>query len=664
MLSKIEISVMEILRSQGTHITSEDIGNQLSISNRTARKYLKNLSELIDNHGASITSKRGYGYHLVVENPLEFDAFWQEQLLAKRNLKDTHQLEENTDRKHYLLNKLFFEETKQSVDDLARELFVSRTTLNNVFASIREDIRSYHIELKVEKGIISVVGDEADIRHFIMDYFFVNHIEESVYSVVENHFITDINFAELTIFVLDECRDAKLKLSDFVIQNLVLHIALMTQRIRLGYQLAVFNNSSDIEMSEEYEVALKILNRVEMAYQVTFPKEEANYIALHLMVKKSSQRINAIDTSNNVIEYQIKEKLYEASSIAGIALYLDNDLINGLSTHMMILLKRLENNIQLTNPLTQKVKDDYFDIFNLTKNTFQDMKELRSYEVTDDEWAYVTLHVMAAIERYTNKNRLRVLVVCATGYGSALMLRNRLEKEFGGSLQIVDTISYYELSEKKLQSIDLIVSSISLSHVMFLTPVIHVSVFLNQDDIVNIRDYLASQSISHFGNRKQVPHLGIEKAIQIIEDMFLKKRFIYFEETVSKNKALTMMMDCLDESDEPQFRQQFIKQVELRESYGSVVFGNTVAVPHPSLSLSYTEQIVIGIFKEPVNWEGERKVHFVFLLSPSRGSNSYLKHISPSLVGFVENSDLQDQLLKKPTIDKVKEIFISLIRKY
>ena len=117
------------------------------------------------------------------------------------------------------------------------------------------------------------------------------------------------------------------------------------------------------------------------------------------------------------------------------------------------------------------------------------------------------------------------------------------EKEFGGSLQIVDTISYYELSEKKLQSIDLIVSSISLSHVMFLTPVIHVSVFLNQDDIVNIRDYLASQSISHFGNRKQVPHLGTEKAIQIIEDMFLKKRFIYFEETVSKNKALTMMMD-------------------------------------------------------------------------------------------------------------------------
>ncbi|WP_438467902.1 BglG family transcription antiterminator [Streptococcus pluranimalium] len=663
MLSKIEISVMEILRRQGTYITSEDIGNQLSLSDRTTRKYLKNLSELIENHGATIQSKRGYGYRLVIESSSVFDSFWQEELLAKRNLKDALQIEEITDRKHYILNRLFFEDTKQSVDDLAKELFISRTTLNGVFSSIREDLRPYNIALKIDKKVISIVGNEADIRHFIMDYFFGHDIEESMYSIVENHFITDIDFAELTIFVLDECRDAKLKLSDFVIQNLVLHIALMIQRIRLGYQLSVFDISSDVEMSEEYDVALKILNRVETAYKVIFPKEEANYIALHLTVKKSSHR-NSIGISNNLIEYHLKEKLREASSVSGIPFYLDNDLINGLLAHMRPLLRRLESNIQMTNPLTQKVTEDYFEFFELTKHTFQDMKELKSYEVTDDEWAYVTLHLMAAIERYTNKNKLKVLVVCATGYGSALMLRNRLEKEFGGSLQIVDTISYYELSEKRLQSIDVIISSISLSHLMFLTPVINVSVFLNQEDIANVRNYLSNQSISHLGNRKETSLLGIEKVTQIIEEMFLEKKFIYFEENISKDEALDMMVNCLDEAKDSQFRQQFIKQVELRESYGSVVFGDAVAVPHPSLSLSYTEQIVIGVFKEPISWYEEQKVNFVFLLSPSKGNNPYLKYISPSLVNFIENDDLQNQLLKEPTIDKVKKIFIPLIREY
>lgn len=663
MLSKIEISVMEILRRQGTYITSEDIGNQLSLSDRTTRKYLKNLSELIENHGATIQSKRGYGYRLVIESSSVFDSFWQEELLAKRNLKDALQIEEITDRKHYILNRLFFEDTKQSVDDLTKELFISRTTLNGVFSSIREDLRPYNIALKIDKKVISIVGNEADIRHFIMDYFFGHDIEESMYSIVENHFITDIDFAELTMFVLDECRDAKLKLSDFVIQNLVLHIALMIQRIRLGYQLAVFDISSDVEMSEEYDIALKILNRVETAYKVIFPKEEANYIALHLTVKKSFHR-NSIGISNNLIEYHLKEKLHEASSVSGIPFYLDNDLINGLLAHMRPLLRRLESNIQMTNPLTQKVTEDYFEFFELTKHTFQDMKELKSYEVTDDEWAYVTLHLMAAIERYTNKNKLKVLVVCATGYGSALMLRNRLEKEFGGSLQIVDTISYYELSEKRLQSIDVIISSISLSHLMFLTPVINVSVFLNQEDIANVRNYLSNQSISHLGNRKETSLLGIEKVTQIIEEMFLEKKFIYFEENISKDEALAMMVNCLDEAKDSRFRQQFIKQVELRESYGSVVFGDAVAVPHPSLSLSYTEQIVIGVFKEPISWYEEQKVHFVFLLSPSKGNNPYLKYISPSLVNFIENDDLQNQLLKEPTIHKVKKIFIPLIREY
>lgn len=52
--------------------------------------------------------------------------------------------------------------------------------------------------------------------------------------MVGNTFLEGINFAEIMIIVLDECRDAKLKLSDFVMNNLVLHIALMVQRIRSG----------------------------------------------------------------------------------------------------------------------------------------------------------------------------------------------------------------------------------------------------------------------------------------------------------------------------------------------------------------------------------------------------------------------------------------------
>lgn len=664
MLSRKEISLMDFLiKQRSTFVSSEDIGNQLGMSDRTARKYLSQLSDMIVGHGANIISKRGYGYQLIIDNQAVFDLFWQNLLAAKRNVKDVLQIEEAQDRKYYILNKLFFEDKQQSLTGLAKELFISRTTLNSVLNLIRETLLPYGLTLLTSKQMITVLGSEADMRRFIMDYFFVDSFGDSLSAMVENHFISTINFPELTIFVLDECRNANLKLSDFIIQNLVLHIALMLQRMRLGYPLKSFNSSDVIESSEEYRVAKKILNRVEEAYDISFPKEEANYIALHLTVKNSSVNPSTTGLSTSLIAYHLKEKFVEASQLIAVPFYLDNDLLNGLTAHMTPLVSRLKNKIQMTNPLTEQIKEDYPAVFGMTKQVFKDMPELSAYQVTDDEWAYITLHLMAAIERYSNKNKLKVLVVCATGYGSALMLKNRLEKEFGGSLQIVDAISYYELSEKRLQSIDLIISSISLSNLMFLTPVINVSVFLNDEDITRIRSYLSEELSTSYKTRNQ-KKLSDEQACQIAEEMFVSKRFFYFEQEITKSEALKTMVSSLEESTNDQFVEQFLKQMELRESYSPIVYGNTLAFPHPSSAMSLSEQVVVGILKKPLQWNGEHQVNFIFLLSPSKGNNPYLKHMSPSLVDFVEQTSLQEQLLTNPTINEVKKIFIPLIREH
>ncbi|MEQ9809308.1 BglG family transcription antiterminator [Streptococcus jiangjianxini] len=664
MLSKKEMSLMDFLMKQrSTFVSSEDIGHQLGMSDRTVRKYLSQLSDTIVGHGASIISKRGYGYQLAVDDQAMFELFWQNLLAAKRNVKDVLQIEEAEDRKHYILNKLFFEDKQQSLKSLAKELFISRTTLNNVLSLIRESLLPYGLTLLTNKQMITVLGSEADMRRFIMDYFFVNSFDESMSAMVEHYFVSTINFPELTIFVIDECRNANLKLSDFIIQNLVLHIALMLQRIRLGYPLKSFNSADVIESSEEYRVAKRILKRVEEAYGISFPKEEANYIALHLTVKNSSVNPATTGFSTGLIEYHLKEKFVEASQLIAVPFYLDNDLLNGLTAHMTPLLSRLKNKIQMTNPLTEQLKQDYPAVFEMTKHVFKDMPELSPYQVTDDEWAYITLHLMAAIERYSNKNKLNVLVVCATGYGSALMLKNRLEKEFGGSLQIVDAISYYELSEKRLQSIDLIISSISLSNLMFLTPVINVSVFLNNEDIARIRSYLSEEASLSYNSREQ-KKLSDEKACQIADEMFVSKRFFYFEQELSKAEVLETMVNSLEESRDDQFVEQFLKQMELRESYSPIVYGNTLAFPHPSSAMSLSEQVVVGIFKQPLQWNEEHYVSFIFLLSPSKGSNPYLKHLSPSLVDFVEQTDLQEQLLASPTVNNVKKIFIPLIGKH
>ncbi len=268
---------------------------------------------------------------------------------------------------------------------------------------------------------------------------------------------------------------------------------------------------------------------------------------------------------------------------------------------------------------------------------------------------------MASIERYSNRNKVKVLVVCATGVGSAMMLKNRLEKEFAGSIQILDVVSYYEITEEDLKDVDLIISSVSLSSVMFLTPVINVSVFLSNEDVEVVRQYLTE----HFFLKKDKhirEAMAPEKAKKIIQQVFSEQRIIVFKETVNKADLLQRMVSLLDEGDAPGFVDQFLEQIQLRENYSSVVFGDVLAFPHPATPLSLTEQIVVGICHKPIAWNPENQnIHFVFLLSPSRAHNTCLKYISPSLVSFVGNPSLQKQLMQNPTYPELEKLFIPLL---
>ncbi|WP_155971415.1 BglG family transcription antiterminator [Streptococcus ruminantium] len=662
MLSKKEVRLLEcLLAKQDTFVSSLELAKLLAVSDRTVRKYVHQLSSSLEVNGAHILSKQSKGYCLQIDRPVEFEMFWQEQLQLKKRITDLTQLEEAVDRQRYILNKLLFEEPIQSLDCLQKELFIGKTTLHSILSDIRKLFASYQLELLITRRGIKLEGKEPAIRHFIMDYFFGEGKAQSVYGMVETNLLPDIRFTDLMLIVLDECRDAKLRLSDFVMQNLVLHIALLLKRMKIGSSLDQFPISNDIQSSKEYQVAGRIIQRIEKQFQVTIPTEETNYIALHLKVKLTGSPTQVMEVEGR-FQHHVESCLRTLSQLTGLELFKDQQLLRGILAHLIPLQTRLENKIQLGNPLTSDIQQQYFEAFELTKSAFATMPELMGYQISDDEWAYLTLHVMAAIERYQGFKKTRVLVVCATGVGSALMLKNRLEKEFSTSLEVVDSVSYHEITEERLRDIDLIISSISLSNLIFLTPVINVSVFLSEKDMEAVRSYL--QQVTPVKSEQGEPVLmGEEQARQIAESVFSPQRVLYIQEETSRESVLFQLTMCLNEAVDSDFVDQFLEQVHVRESYSSVVFGDSLAFPHPALPMSFSEQIVVGICQRSVEWGQGKQVQLVFLLSPSKGRNIHLKYVSPCLVEFVKNGALQERLMKNPSYSELIDIFIPLIQK-
>lgn len=670
MLSQKDSLILKLLYEKSpAYLTSQEVSAKLYISDKTARKYLQEMKDIMLKHGADIEGKRGYGYRLIVRDDQTFERFYQDEVTNISLNQSITSIHESKDRQYYILHQLFFEQASLRVNDISDQLFVSRSTVSNDLIDVKKKLKPYDILLKskTNKGIY-LEGREQDFRHFIMDYFFMNRLQDNFYAFSKyENLLEGISIEEIVIIVLDECREAQLKLSDFIIFNIVLHICLAIKRIQAGFEVEPINIVEFPHDSVEYKTALKIIKRItESIVAIEFPPEEANYIAVHLRNKIATRKVFQRTPFD---EKQIKEQLLQAlrglDEETGYDLSNDSILIDGLMMHFVPFLTRLQNNTSIKNPLLKDIKEKYSKLLLLTKKYFSQMPVFQTFQVTESEWAYLTIHLTAAVERYFNEQKAQVLVICATGLGSSQMLKTRLEHELGSKISIQKVISYYEISDEELEEIDLIISSISLPNVIHNNiPIVHVSVFLDKADIKAI-DYelskikglqqLLSDNITEKTNKNE--------QIRLIKKNFKSELFFKIEGKSDKKKVLEILLKGIENIEGRPIRKALEKQLQLRESYSSVVFSPRLAVPHPIESVTESAHVAIAAAPEGIHWDDEYdNVQLVFLLSPDRLNLSEMEKVSPLLVPMIEDDDFCSLLVASNSFEDFIDRFIDYYR--
>lgn len=671
MLSKRETQILKLLFDhKHTYLTSQEIASGIDVSNRTARKYLHLLEDALKQESlATIEAKQGNGYQLKIEDARRFDEFYLEEVKSQMASKDITTIQESNDRQYYILNRLFFEQSAVYVDAIADELFVSRSTISNDLVEIKKLITPYQIELqsKSNKGIF-IVGNEQNIRHFIMNYFFMERLHDNLFAFsMYANLLEGISVEEIVIIVLDECRESQLKLSDFIVYNLVLHIGLAIKRIQNGFFMDIQAPISFDEDSIEYQTALKILARIEHAVGITFSSEEADFIALHLKNKITAKTIfKKADATEEQIRAQLLETLKAIDQDTPFDLEHDTILIDGLMLHFIPLLTRLQNNSSIENPLLEEIKTQYPDLFELTVNYFSKMPVFRSYQVTEGEWAYLAIHITAAVERYFNEQKTHVLVICATGLGSSQMIKNRLEREFGSRILIEKVISYYEIAEQDLSHIDLVISSINLGNIVLNAPIVNVSVFLGKDDIQKINHEISSNKGSYFvaGRKESDRKELVEEQVELIERSFKPDLFYFVGEHSTKDAVLRELISKIEAVEGTDLQENFLKQLKLRESYSSVVFSEFMAVPHPIEALTKEGHVAVAVAPEGITWDKEyQNIQLVFLLSPDKFGKFEIDKVSQMLVEIMEDDTFRKALAFSDTFDNFIKAFIDQFKK-
>lgn len=345
----------------------------------------------------------------------------------------------------------------------------------------------------------------------------------------------------------------------------------------------------------------------------------------------------------------------------GVNLSNDPVLLNGLNDHFAPFINRLRKNNKMKNPFLEEMKDNYQPELDLTKTYFSQMPELQPFTITEDERAYISLHIIAALERDRRSEKVRTLVICATGVGSSQMLKVRLENELGTKLEIVNVISYYEISDQMLEGIDLIVSSIDLSNVVFNKPVVNVSVLLNQQDIQAIKRLIGQhESVNSPSERKK--RVSQHHLYRLLDAYFNEDMFIVSDTIRTREEALEALTDKSVELDSQINKGFLLRQLKLRESFSSVVFSEHIAVPHPIEEVGEFSKVGILITPKGIDWDENGKgVKLTILMIPDRFGNNHLEEVSKALVPVIENQDYLNDIINVTDFNEFKQALIKLL---
>lgn len=428
--------------------------------------------------------------------------------------------------------------------------------------------------------------------------------------------------------VSEVLNDEEFQISSYAYDNLIVHIAVMIERSRAGAYLSFAASSLESAMDmPEYRIAEKMAKTLERQFSVTLPPEEVAYLALHLAGRQS---ISSLPEESGVVisdeVWNLVNGMLEAvKKSMGYDFGSDIELCMNLARHIEPLLVRLRHHMKVQNPLLSDIRMRYPLAYALAMDASAVLAKEAGSPLSDAEIGYIALDFALALERrrtsYPQKN---ILVVCASGAGSARLLEQQYRREFGAYLGSVTACDLGGLDAVDFSGIDYVFTTVPLPHPVPV-PVRQVSYFLDTEEIEDVRNDLSSTA-------------GDDEIVGYFDEHLFFSHLVF----QTKDEAIDFLCDRTAEAvDMPS---DFKALVHERETLARTTFGNDVAMPHPQIAVSPRTIVCVGVLDRPVLWDGT-PVQAIFLVCVSKKRDHDLQPFYRAMAGVLTSHAAMSDLI-------------------
>ena len=620
-MENLVVRIFRILKD-GKYHTSLELADILNISDRTCRKYIKILSEILIKKNVEIESKPRFGYLLKDNNISENELFHNEVKKIPNSAND---------RLIYLINKLISENRYIKLFDVSEEIYTSSKTLSQDLKKVSELLENYNLflERKPYYGI-RLQGNEIDIRNFHIDVLEKrlneNDIEDDVkLKIVEIAENISINF-----------RGKNIKISDISLQNLAISFYVTLNRIDKNYLIEdIIENEDELFKVKKGEIKACI-NDLKNIFNLKkdMSERDIDYLTIRFMTTETMTYSSIKNLDVKDIQKLIEDIFFYINVTFKIDLSNDEMLYKNLYTHLIALVIRLRFGIKTQNPLIDDIKKNIPFEYNLSQYVCSRIGEKYSKELSEDEVGYIAVILHMAKEINKRNRKKNILLICPSGRGISKFLTYTFKNSFSEYLNEINACGLSDLKYINLDEIDIVFSLVD-DKLNINKPVYKIKYFLNSDDLENIKKILDDNK-------------------EYVNSIFTKELFFHFEEEINKKDLISFVSNKFKKY--IKFNDDLESLIIEREKLGMTEISEDVAIPHPIHVIPSVNKIAVCLLDKSIKWiNNEVKIVLFMLINNSNGENEKIYKL---LTKVVNDKKIIDKILKNP----IYENYINILK--
>lgn len=499
------------------------ISAALGQSRRKIYYHLDKINEALPSHVAQIVSYPRVGILLNSEQKAAC-----QQLLNE--VTDYHYVMKGDERRSLSAIYIAVATERVTLDKLMMINDVSRNTILNDLAELREELSSYNNKIQLHatkaKGYYFDCHPMALIQYLYKVLAGVYQGGNSSFIELFDHKLSEtqglsayfskevLDYFHEYLFLSQASLGKTINIQDSQFMLQILPFILLSYRnmqLHSETKTALKSDFNLIWKRKEYQIAKALASELYHNFKLHLDDIEVGMVAMLMLSFRKDQDHHVESQDYEQMRATIGDFIDQLELRYQLHFTHKKDLLRQLTRHCKALVYRKAYGIFSINPLTDHIKEKYEELFAMAQSCAVILEQAWQISLTDDDVAYLTIHLGGELRHsHADWDKTKLVIVSDDGIGIQKLLLKQCQRYLPNcQIEAVFTTEQYQ-SVFDLMSVDIVVSTTDALEA--LVPILIVNPILSDDDIIRLIRFSKQGRLSDSSRFS----LELEKAVETI----------------------------------------------------------------------------------------------------------------------------------------------------